>query len=208
MSQNAAPAQPTPPKATPVQRAADAATQMDAAGEKVTVSAVRTRAGVSMDAARQGVEQWRNDTRPPEVPMPDAVQRAFATAWAAAAADAATRYEADRAAAGQLVEAAQAEAVAAGNLVDTEAERADAEGARADAAEERAGQLEGKLAELTREQDQERQAAAKLLESERATAGEAREALADARGRLAVLVDQAQKYWNKKETIPDKDSRA
>lgn len=207
MSQDAAPAQPTPSKATPVQRAADAAAQMDAAGEKVTVSAVRTRAGVSMDAARQGVEQWRNDTRPPEAPMPEPVQRAFATAWAAATTDAATRYEADRAAAGQLVEAAQAEAVAAGNLVDTEAARADAEAARATTAEERIAALEQQLAELAKQHEQERQTAAGALEVERTAASQSREALAEARGRLAVLQEQAEKYWDKKNAAPGKGTR-
>lgn len=202
MSQDAAPAQPTPSKATPAQRAADAAAQMDAAGEKVTVSAVRTRAGVSMDAARQGVEQWRNDTRPPEVPMPDAVQRAFATAWAAAATDAASRYEADRAAAGQLVEAAQAEAVAAGNLVDTEAARADQEAARADVATKRVAELERQLAELAGKHEKARVLAVEALDAERAATSGAREELAEARGRLAVLEEQAAKYWAKKDGQP------
>ncbi|MDN5825178.1 MAG: hypothetical protein L0H86_09485 [Micrococcaceae bacterium] len=207
MSQDAAPAQPTSAKATPVQRAADAAAQMDAAGEKVTVSAVRTRAGVSMDAARQGVEQWRNDIRPPEVPMPEPVQRAFATAWVAAATDAATRYEADRAAAGQLVEAAQAEAVAAGNLVDTEAARADTEAARAATAEERTTALEQQLVELANQHKRDRHAAAEALEAERLDARDAREALAESRGRLAVLEEQAEKYWSKKTGTLGKESQ-
>lgn len=196
---------PTPGnQGTPVQRAADAAAQMDTAGEKVTVSAVRTRAGVSMEAARQGVEQWRNDSRPPEVPIPDAVQRAFATAWAAATTDAAARYEADRAAAAELVEAAQAEAVEAGQLVDAEAERADAEAERANSAEERIGLLEQQLAEQMAKYEKYQQATNEALESQRADAREARETLAEARGRLAVLEEQAEKYWDTKNTQPAK----
>lgn len=196
--------EPIPGQATPVQRAADAAAQMDAAGEKVTVSAVRTRASVSMDAARQGVEQWRADSKPPRIPMPEAVQRAFATAWAAATTDAAERFDADRAAAAQLVEAAQVEAVAAGNLVDTEAARADTEAARADAVEERIGQLERQLAEVASQSEQERQASAAALDTERAATSGAREALAEARGRLAVLEEQAAKYWGKRDAQPVK----
>lgn len=200
MTQDAAPQHPaaaTPPPATPVLRAADAAADLDAAGSKVTVSAVRSKAGVSMEAARQGVEQWRTESRPPQVPMPDTVQRAFTTAWAAAATEAAARFEADRAAAGQLVEAAQAEAIAAGNLVDTEAARADAETERATKAEHRASGLEEQLAEMTAKQERERSSAAEALEAERTAAGQAREALAEVRGRVAVLEDQAEKCWNK-----------
>ncbi|MGP5220470.1 hypothetical protein [Arthrobacter rhombi] len=204
MVQDAASTQPTPAPVSPVQRAADAAADLDAAGGKVTVSAVRSKAGVSMEAARQGVEQWRTESRPPQVPMPDAVQRAFATAWASAAADAAARFEADRAAAGQLVEAAQVEAIAAGNLVDTEAARADAEAERATKAEERAGRLEGQLAEQEAKQERERAEAAEALEVERTAAGQAREALAEVRGRMAVLEEQAEKYWNKLGTQPGK----
>lgn len=189
---------------TPVQRAAETAAQMDAAGQKVTVSAVRTRAGVSMEAARQGVEQWRNDSRPPEVPMPDAVQRAFATAWAAAATDAAARHEADRAAAAELVEAAQAEAVEAGKLVDAEAARADAEAERANSAEERIGLLEQQLAEQVARHEKYQQAMTEALDSERATARAAAEAVAEARGRLAVLQEQADKYWDQKDAQPGK----
>lgn len=200
MAQDAAPTQLTPAPVTPVQRAADAAAELDAAGSKVTVSAVRSKAGVSMEAARQGVEQWRNESRPPQVPMPDVVQRAFATAWAAATVEAAARFETDRAAAGQLVDAAQAEAIAAGNLVDTEAARADAEAERATKAEERAADLAGQLAEQEAKQEQERSGAAEALEAERAAAGQAREALAEVRGRVAVLEEQAEKFWNKKDS--------
>lgn len=188
------------PQGTPVQRAADAAARMTAAGEKVTVSAVRTRAGVSMEAARQGVEQWRNDSRPPEVPMPDAVQRAFATAWAAAATEAAARHESDRKAAQQLVEAAQSEAAEAGRLVDAEAERADTEAARADAAAERIGELERQLTEQMAKHEKYQQAMTEALETERTTARTATEAVAEVRGRLAVLQEQAQRYWDKKDT--------
>ncbi|WP_417221253.1 DNA-binding protein [Arthrobacter sp.] len=192
---------------TPVQRAADAAAQMEAAGEKVTVSAVRTRAGVSMEAARQGVEQWRNDSRPPQVPVPDAVQRAFATAWAAATADAASRYEADRAAAAELVEAAQAEAVEAGKLVDTEAARADAEAERATTAQERVGELERQLAEQVAKYEKYQQAMNEALEAQRTEVRDAREALAEARGRLSVLEEQAEKYWDNKNGQPEKKTR-
>lgn len=191
---------------TPVQRAADAAARMTAAGEKVTVSAVRTRAGVSMEAARQGVEQWRNDSRPPEVPMPEAVQRAFATAWAAAATEAAARFEADRQAAQQLVEAAQTEAAEAGRLVDAEAERADAEAARADAAANRIGELERQLTEQVAKHEKYQQAMAEALDAERTNARTAAEAVAEARGRLAVLQEQAERYWDKKDTQSGKKS--
>lgn len=204
MVQDAAPTRPTPAPASPVQRASDAAAELDTAGGKVTVSAVRSKAGVSMEAARQGVEQWRTESRPPQVPMPDAVQRAFATAWATAAAEAAARFETDRAAAGQLVEAAQAEAIAAGNLVDTEAARADAEAERATKAEERAAGLEEQLAEMTAKQERERSEAAEVLEAERTAAVVAREALAEVRGRVAVLQEQAEKYWNKLGVQPGK----
>ncbi|MGJ9404045.1 hypothetical protein [Arthrobacter sp. KK5.5] len=187
-------------QSTPAQRAASAAEEMDAAGEKVTVSAVRARAGVSMEAARLGVEQWRAQARQAEVPIPEAVQRAFAGAWAAAAAEAAARYQADREAAGQLVEAAKVEARDAGDLVDAEAARADAEAQRADKAEEQVAHLTERLAALTAQTEGQRRDAASALEAERAAAAAAREELAEMRGRLAVLQEQAETYWNKDDT--------
>lgn len=185
---------------SPAQRAADASAQMDAAGAKVTVSAVRARAGVSMEAARLGVEQWRTQSRQPEIPMPESVQRIFASAWAAAVTDADTRYQSDRDAARELVAAAAAEAEEAGKLVDTEAARAEAEKARAIAAEQEVARLRGQLTEEAARHQGERRLAAETLEAEQARTQEAREGLAEARGALAVLQDQAAAYWNKTDT--------
>ena len=167
---------------------------MDAAGEKVTVSAVRSRAGVSMEAAHLGVEEWRAQARQSEVAIPEAVQRAFVGAWAAA------RYQADREAAGHLVEAAQVEARGAGDLVDTEAARVDAEAQRAAAAEEQVAHLTERLAALIAQTEGQRRDAASALEAERAAAAVAREELAEMRGRLAVLQEQAELYWSKDDT--------
>lgn len=182
---------------SPAQRAADACTQMDAAGQKITVSAVRAHAGVSMEAARLGVEQWRTESRPPAVPIPEAVQRGFAIVWAAAVTDADARHQTDRDAARELVAAATAEAEEAGKLVDTEAARAEAENVRATAAEEETAQLREQLTNQATAHQEERRAAAEALEAEQARTREAREALAEARGALAVLQEQAALYWNK-----------
>lgn len=94
---------------SPVSRTADVAAQMDAAGQKVTVPAVRAHAGVSTEAARLGVEQRRAASRQPEIPVPGTMQRAFAGVWAAAVSDAAARHQTDRDAARELVAAATAE---------------------------------------------------------------------------------------------------
>nr|WP_176705512.1 DNA-binding protein [Arthrobacter sp.]AXV46625.1 hypothetical protein pA58H3_p10 [Arthrobacter sp.] len=185
---------------SPAQRAADASAQMDAAGVKVTVSAVRARAGVSMEAARLGVEQWRTQSRQPEIPMPDTVQRIFASAWATAVSDADARYQGDRDAARELVAAAAAEAQEAGKLVDSEAARAEAEKVRAIAAEDEVARLRGQLTEEGARHQGERRLAAEVLEAEQARTQEAREALAEARGALAVLQEQAAAYWNKTNT--------
>ncbi|KAA0969108.1 hypothetical protein FQ154_20645 [Paeniglutamicibacter gangotriensis] len=185
---------------SPAQRAADASAQMDASGAKVTVSAVRARAGVSMEAARLGVEQWRTQSRQPEIPMPENVQRIFASAWATAVSDADARYQSDREAARELVAAAAAEAQEAGKLVDTEAARAEAEKERAIAAEQEVARLRGQLTEEAARHQGERRLAAEALETEQARTQEAREALAEARGALAILQDQAALYWNKTET--------
>ena len=188
------------PTSSPAQRAADASAEMDAAGAKVTVSAVRARAGVSMEAARLGVEQWRTQSRQPEIPMPDTVQRIFVNAWAAAVTDADARYQSDRDAARELVASAAAEAQEAGKLVDTEAARAETEKARAIAAEEEVARLRGQLTEEAARHQGERRLAAEALEAEQARTREAREALAEARGALAVLQEQAALYWNKTDT--------
>lgn len=185
------------PSPSPAQRAADASAEMDAAGAKVTVSAVRARAGVSMEAARLGVEQWRTQSRQPEIPMPESVQRIFVSAWAAAVTDADVRYQSDRDAARELVAAAAAEAQEAGKLVDTEAARAEAEKTRAIAAEDEVARLRGQLTEEAARHQGERRLAAEVLEAEQARTQEAREALAEARGALAVLQEQAALYWNK-----------
>lgn len=189
---------------SPAQRAADACAQMDAAGQKVTVSAVRARAGVSMEAARLGVEQWRAQSRQPEVPIPETVQRAFAGVWAAAVSDADARHQTDRDAARELVAAATAEAEEAGKLVDTEAARAEAETARAAQALEEVARLREQLTEQASLHQEERRAAAETLEVEQARTREAREALAEARGALAVLQEQAALYWNKATDTPEK----
>ncbi|MFI8413344.1 DNA-binding protein [Paeniglutamicibacter gangotriensis] len=185
---------------SPAQRAADASAQMDASGAKVTVSAVRARAGVSMEAARLGVEQWRTQSRQPEIPMPENVQRIFASAWATAVSDADARYQSDREAARELVAAAAAEAQEAGKLVDTEAARAEAEKERAIAAEQEVARLRGQLTEEAARHQGERRLAAEALETEQTRTQEAREALAEARGALAILQEQAALYWNKTET--------
>lgn len=185
---------------SPAQRAADACAQMDAAGEKVTVSAVRARAAVSMEAARLGVEQWRAQSRQPEVPIPETVQRAFAGVWAAAVTDADARHQTDRDAARELVAAATAEAEEAGKLVDAEATRADTATKRATDAEEEMAKLREQLTEQATAHREERRAAAETLEAEQALTREAREALAEARGALAVLQEQAALYWNKTTT--------
>lgn len=185
---------------SPVQRAANASAEMDAAGVKVTVSAVRARAGVSMEAARLGVEQWRTHNRQPEVPVPESVQRIFASAWATAVTDADARYQSDRDAARGLVAAAEAEAKEAGKLVDTEAARAEAEEVRATDAEEEVARLRGQLTEEAARHQGERRLAAETLEAEQVRTREAREALAEARGALAVLQEQAALYWNKIDT--------
>ncbi|EMQ96751.1 DNA-binding protein [Paeniglutamicibacter gangotriensis] len=185
---------------SPAQRAADASAEMDAAGAKVTVSAVRARAGVSMEAARLGVEQWRTQSRQPEIPMPETVQRIFASAWATAVSDADARYQSDREAARELVAAAAAEAQEAGKLVDTEAARAEAEKERAIAAEQEVARLRGQLTEEAARHQGERRLAAEALETEQTRTQEAREALAEARGALAILQEQAALYWNKTET--------
>lgn len=188
------------PSSSPMQRAADASAEMDAAGVKVTVSAVRARAGVSMEAARLGVEQWRTQSRQPEIPMPESVQRIFASAWTTAVSDADARYQSDRDAARELVAAAQTEAEEAGKLVDSEAARAEAEKKRATKAEEEVAQLRGQLAEEAARHQGERRLAAEALEAEQTRTQEAREALAETRGALAVLQEQAALYWNKTET--------
>nr|WP_176704681.1 DNA-binding protein [Arthrobacter sp.]AXV46300.1 hypothetical protein pA40H1_p12 [Arthrobacter sp.] len=195
------------PSPSPAQRAADASAEMDASGVKVTVSAVRARAGVSMEAARLGVEQWRTQSRQPEIPMPDTVQRIFASAWAAAVTDADARYQSDRDAARELVAAATAEAEETGKLVDTEAARAETETKRATAAEEEVARLKGQLAEQAARHQGERRLAAETLEAEQARTQEAREELAEARGALAVLQEQAALYWSKKDTPKSGDTQ-
>lgn len=191
---------------SPVQRAADASAQMDAAGTKVTVSAVRARAGVSMEAARLGVEQWRAQSRQPQIMMPETVQRIFASAWASAVTDADARYQGDRDAARELVAAAVAEAQEAGKLVDTEAARAEAEKARAIAAEEEVSRLREQLTEEAARHQGERRLAAETLEAEQSRAQEAREGLAEARGALAVLQEQAALYWNNTNKLKNPDT--
>nr|WP_176705811.1 DNA-binding protein [Arthrobacter sp.]AXV46401.1 hypothetical protein pA40H2_p45 [Arthrobacter sp.] len=194
------------PTSSPAQRAADASAEMDAAGAKVTVSAVRARAGVSMEAARLGVEQWRTQSRQQEIPMPDTVQRIFASAWASAVTDADARYQSDRDAARELVAAAATEAQEAGKLVDTEAARAEAEKKRAIAAEEEVARLRGQLTEEVARHQGERRLAAEVLEAEQTRTQEAREALAEARGALAVLQEQAAAYWNKTDKPRNRDT--
>lgn len=182
---------------TPAQRAADACTQMDAAGQKITVSAVRAHAGVSMEAARLGVEQWRTESRQPVIPIPETVQRGFATVWAAAIADADARHQTDRDAARELLAAATTEAEEAGKLVDAEAARAEAEAKRATQAEEETARLREELANQMAAHQQEAKNAAETLAAEQARTHEAREALAESRGALAILQEQASLYWNR-----------
>lgn len=192
---------------SPAQRAADACAQMDAAGQKITVSAVRAHAGVSMEAARLGVEQWRTESRQPVIPIPEAVQRGFAAVWATAVTDADARHQTDRDAARELVAAATAEAEEAGKLVDTEAARAEAENARATAEAEEVARLREQLTNQASLYHEERRAAAEALEVEQARTHEAREALAEARGALAVLQEQAALYWNKTNKQKNHDTK-
>lgn len=52
--------------------------------------------------------------------------------------------------------------------------------------------------DLAEKRDQERKDAAAAVKEEQAGAREARETLAEVRGRLAIAQEQADFYWNKK----------
>lgn len=62
---------------SPMDRAATTIDAMEAENIKVTVSAVRSCAGVSMETARSSVEAWRTQRSRPVVAVTKAAQQAF-----------------------------------------------------------------------------------------------------------------------------------
>ena len=181
---------------SPMDRAAAAIDAMESENLKVTVTAVRSRAGVSMETARSAVEAWRTQRSHPVVAVTEAAQQAFSRLWAVAVAEADARHTAQLEAAQAALEAARAEAVEAGALVDAEAHRVQAEAERADAAEARIAALEAEIRSLREAETSERATAQDAVKAAQAETGQAREEVAELRGRLAVLNEQATRYWD------------
>lgn len=181
---------------SPMDRAAAAIEAMESENLKVTVTAVRSRAGVSMETARSAVEAWRTQRSHPVVAVTEAAQQAFARLWAVAVAEADARHAAQLEAAQAALEAARAEAVEAGALVDAEAHRVQAEAERADAAEARVATLETEIRSLREAETSERATAQDAVKAAQAETSQAREEVAELRGRLAVLTEQANRYWD------------
>ncbi|WP_307578890.1 DNA-binding protein [Paeniglutamicibacter psychrophenolicus] len=73
---------------SPMDRAAAAIDAMESENAKVTVTAVRSRAGVSMETARSAVEAWRAQRSRPVVAVTEAAQQAFFRLWAVAVTEA------------------------------------------------------------------------------------------------------------------------
>ena len=181
---------------SPMDRATAAIAEMESENVKVTVAAVRSRSGVSMEAARLAVEAWRSQRTAPAVAVTEAAQQAFARLWTVAVAEADARHADALEAARVALEAARAEAVEAGTLVDEEAQRVKAEAERAEKAEARALELEAEIRSLREADAAQRADAQEAMESARAETGRAREEVAELRGRLAVLTEQAARYWD------------
>ncbi len=181
---------------SPLDRAAAAIDAMESENLKVTVTAVRSRAGVSMETARSAVEAWRTQRSHPAVAVTEAAQQAFARLWAVAVAEADARHTAQLEAARAALEAARAEAVEAGALVDAEAHRVQDEAARATAAQEQVAALEAEIRSLREAEISERAAAQEAVKAAQAETSQAREEVAELRGRLAVLTEQATRYWD------------
>ena len=181
---------------SPMDRATAAIDAMESENLKVTVTAVRSRAGVSMETARSAVEVWRTQRSHPVVAVTEAAQQAFTRLWAVAVAEADARHTAQLEAAQAALEAARAEAVEAGALVDAEAHRFQAETERADAAEARVAALETEIRSLREAETSERATARDAVKVAQAETSQAREEVAELRGRLAVLNEQATRYWD------------
>ncbi|WP_146755372.1 DNA-binding protein [Arthrobacter sp. AQ5-05] len=181
---------------SPMDRAAAAIDAMESENLKVTVTAVRSRAGISMETARSAVEAWRTQRSRPVVAVTEAAQQAFGRLWAVAVAEADARHAAQLEAAQAALEAARVEAVEAGALVDAEAHRVQEEAERADAAEARVAALETELRSLHEAHTSERATAQDAVKTAQAETGRAREEVAELRGRLAVLSEQATRYWD------------
>lgn len=198
---------------SPFDRATTAISEIEAESARVTVSAVRARAGVSMEAARAAVETWRLGRARPVVAISDPAQEGFARLWAIAVAESDARYTAAIEASNTALAEARAEAREAGELVDVEAKRAEGEAARAEeeskravSAEQKVAGLEGELkearkvgeaerAEATRERraaEGERAKMEKTLETTRSDAAKAREESAQGLGKIEALQEQLQ----------------
>lgn len=181
---------------SPMDRATAAIAVMESENVKVTVAAVRSRSGVSMEAARSAVEAWRTQRLQPAVAVTEAAQQAFDRLWAVAVAEADARHAAALDASRISLDAARAEAVEAGALVDEEAQRVKAEAGRAEKAEVRVVELEEDIRSLREADAAQRATAQEMVEAARAETGRAREEVAELRGRLAVLTEQATRYWD------------
>ncbi|GAA5227004.1 hypothetical protein [Paeniglutamicibacter antarcticus] len=181
---------------SPMDRATAAIGAMESVNEKITVAAVRSRSGVSMEAARLAVESWRAQRTQPVVAVTDAAQQSFTRLWAVAVSEADARH-ADALEASRIsLEAARAEAVEAGALVDEEGKRVKVEADRAQKAEARVAELEDEIRSAREAEAVQRTAADRALETARAQTSLAREEVAELRGRLAVLTEQATRYWD------------
>ena len=181
---------------SPMDRATAAIGIMESENVKITVAAVRSRSGVSMEAARSAVEAWRAQRTQPAVAVTEAAQQAFARLWAVAVAEADARHATVLEASRISLETARAEAVEAGTLVDEEAQRVKAEAVRAEKAEARVVELETEIRSLREDDAAQRTTAQESVEAARAETGQAREEVAELRGRLAVLTEQATRYWD------------
>ncbi|GAA5227003.1 hypothetical protein [Paeniglutamicibacter antarcticus] len=81
-------------------------------------------------------------------------------------------------------------------LVDEEAQRVKAEAVRADKAEARVVELETEIHSLREDDAAQRATVQETVDASRAETGRAREEVAELRGRLAVLTEQATRYWD------------
>lgn len=177
-------------------RATAAIGVMESGNVKITVAAVRSRSGVSMEAARSAVESWRAQRTAPAVAVTDVAQQAFARLWAVAVAEADARHATALEASRISLDAARAEAVEVGALVDEEAQRVKAEEERADKAEARVVELETEIRSLREADAAQRASIQETLEGARTETGRAREEVVELHGRLAVLTEQATRYWD------------
>lgn len=181
---------------SPMDRATAAIGVMESENVKITVAAVRSRSGVSMEAARSAVEAWRTQRTQPAVAVTEAAQQAFTRLWAVAVAEADARHATALESSLISLETARAEAVEAGTLVDEEAQRVKAEAVRADKAEARVVELETEIRSLREDDAAQRATAQETVETAHTETGRAREEVAELRGRLAVLTEQATRYWD------------